>query len=64
MYEYDLHQFRSAELIRQAEHERLAREVVRDRRAARREAERSERDRAATESHTSRFRRNRQPRAA
>ncbi|WP_167348331.1 hypothetical protein [Streptomyces bicolor] len=38
MYEYELHRIRSAELIRQAEHERLAREAVRVRREARREA--------------------------
>ncbi|MCT9081042.1 hypothetical protein [Streptomyces fulvoviolaceus] len=39
-YEYEISQLRSAELMRQAEHERLAREVVRGRRAARREAAR------------------------
>ncbi|KUN34985.1 hypothetical protein AQJ30_26255 [Streptomyces longwoodensis] len=38
MYELELQQLRSAELIRQADQERLAREVVRGRRAARREA--------------------------
>jgi hypothetical protein len=36
MYEYELQQLRSAELIRQAGAERLAREAVRSRRAARR----------------------------
>ncbi|MEU5098751.1 hypothetical protein [Streptomyces sp. NPDC020996] len=38
MYEYELQQIRTAELIRQAQNERLAREAVRRRRAARREA--------------------------
>ena len=38
MYEYELSQLRSAELRRQAQQERLAREAVRGRRAARREA--------------------------
>ncbi|MEU9557859.1 hypothetical protein [Streptomyces fumanus] len=37
---YDLQQFRTAELIRRAERERLAREVLRARRAARRAAAR------------------------
>ncbi|MER5448806.1 hypothetical protein ACFV29_21895 [Streptomyces sp. NPDC059690] len=58
MYEYEIAQFRSAELIRRADHERLAREAVR---GARREAaERS----AENESHTSRHRRPRFARAA
>ncbi|MER5197161.1 hypothetical protein ACWD3J_27360 [Streptomyces sp. NPDC002755] len=38
MYEYELQQARSAELRSRAEHERLAREALRGRRAARREA--------------------------
>ncbi|NNN33472.1 hypothetical protein HLK59_24555 [Streptomyces sp. S3(2020)] len=38
MYEYELSQLRSADLLRQAQQERLAREAVRSRRAARREA--------------------------
>ncbi|MDQ0932898.1 hypothetical protein [Streptomyces turgidiscabies] len=37
MFEYELHQFRSAELRREAADERLAREAVRSARAARRE---------------------------
>ncbi|WP_327401128.1 hypothetical protein OG194_13595 [Streptomyces sp. NBC_01288] len=37
MYEFELHQIRSAELRRQAANERLAREAVRGARAARRE---------------------------
>ncbi|MCX4765180.1 hypothetical protein OG562_30235 [Streptomyces sp. NBC_01275] len=47
MYEYELQQARSAELIRRAEHERLAREAVRTRRAARREAAESAAGRTA-----------------
>ncbi|WP_367320647.1 hypothetical protein [Streptomyces sp. HUAS ZL42] len=54
MYEYELHQMRSAELRRRAEHDRLAREAVRHRRAARREA--AERT-AEHEAHTGRSRR-------
>ncbi|MET9502409.1 hypothetical protein ABZY42_11875 [Streptomyces sp. NPDC006622] len=38
MYEYEVQQARSAELLRRAAAERLAREAVRGRRAARREA--------------------------
>ncbi|MFI6012859.1 hypothetical protein ACIBAG_29280 [Streptomyces sp. NPDC051243] len=65
MYEYELHRIRSAELIRQAEHERLARAAVRARREARREAvEHSAEGAAETEAHTSRRRRHRYPRAA
>ncbi|WP_327185219.1 hypothetical protein [Streptomyces sp. NBC_01334] len=56
MYEYELQQARSAELRRRAEHERLAREVVRGRRAARREAADRAAERAdggaGSESHT------------
>ncbi|MFF3486300.1 hypothetical protein ACFYXC_23895 [Streptomyces sp. NPDC002701] len=44
MFEYERQQFRSAELIRDADNYRLAREAVRSRRAARREAARSGRD--------------------
>ncbi|MCF3133460.1 MULTISPECIES: hypothetical protein [Streptomyces] len=62
MFEYALHQFRSAELRRQAEQERLAREAVRGRRAARREEE--ARRAAATEAHTDRSRRHRAARTA
>ncbi|WP_330356332.1 hypothetical protein [Streptomyces chartreusis] len=63
MYGYELHHIRSAELIRRAEHERLVREVVRGRRAARRQ-ERSARAAAELESDTSSLRRHRPPRAA
>ncbi|MFE9441270.1 hypothetical protein ACFYO2_20170 [Streptomyces sp. NPDC006602] len=61
MYEYEISQLRSAELIRKAEQERLAREAVRSRRAARREtAEHA----AEGEVHTGRPRRHRFPRTA
>ncbi|MFD9003912.1 hypothetical protein ACFV0T_23615 [Streptomyces sp. NPDC059582] len=61
MYEYELQRLRSAELIRHAERERLARAVVRDRRAARRAAA----ERATeSESHIHRPRRHRLTRAA
>ncbi|MFF3000435.1 hypothetical protein ACFVTC_38725 [Streptomyces sp. NPDC057950] len=36
MFEYELHQIRSAELIREAQNHRLAREALRGRRADRR----------------------------
>ncbi|MEV0482813.1 hypothetical protein AB0I69_19675 [Streptomyces sp. NPDC050508] len=54
MYEYEIHQIRSAELRRQAANERLARETVRSRRAARREQARQA---AEGEVHSSRSRR-------
>jgi hypothetical protein len=54
MNEIALIQLRTAELIRQADHERLVREARRGRRAARREAARKE---AESESHTRRPRR-------
>ncbi|MDT0481329.1 MULTISPECIES: hypothetical protein [Streptomyces] len=53
---YEISQYRSAELRRQAEHERLVRETLRGRRAARREA--AERT-AESDSHTGRPRRHR-----
>ncbi|WP_405869198.1 MULTISPECIES: hypothetical protein [unclassified Streptomyces] len=40
MYEFEISQIRSADLIRQAQHQRLVREAVLGRRAARREAAR------------------------
>ncbi|MGW0333016.1 hypothetical protein ACWD0J_14300 [Streptomyces sp. NPDC003011] len=61
MYEYELQRLRSAELIRRADHERLAREAARVRRAARREAARST---AENDPHTGRPRRHRFLRAA
>jgi hypothetical protein len=62
MYEYELHQMRSAELIRRAQDERLAREVVRARRAARRKT--AEHATATAESHTHQPRRFRSTRTA
>lgn len=53
---FEISQYRSAELIRRAEHERLVRDALRGRRAARREA--AERT-AETDSHTGRPRRHR-----
>jgi hypothetical protein len=64
MSEYDLHHLRSAELIRRAEHERLVREAVRTRRAARRESAERAPEGTEAEAHTSRFRRHRVPRTA
>ncbi|MFJ3666566.1 hypothetical protein ACIPSE_08925 [Streptomyces sp. NPDC090106] len=71
MHEYELSRLRSAELLRQADHERLVREALRGRRAARREAARREAARreeagpaTESESHTGRPRRLRFPRAA
>ncbi|MET9776371.1 hypothetical protein ABZ023_19260 [Streptomyces sp. NPDC006367] len=61
MDEYELHLLRTAELIRRADEARLAREAVRVRRAARREARPGA---APAESHRFRFRRNRFARAA
>lgn len=61
MYEYEISQLRSAELIRRAESERLAREAARRRRAARREAARHTAER---ESHTPLLSRLRSARAA
>ncbi|WP_217162341.1 hypothetical protein [Streptomyces sp. AC512_CC834] len=61
MYEYEIQQFRTAELIRRADEARLAREVVRARRAARWEARHGG---AAAESHTPRQRRHRSARVA
>ncbi|MFJ9373653.1 hypothetical protein [Streptomyces sp. NPDC101455] len=57
MYEFELHQIRSAELRRQAANERLAREAVRGARAARREQARQARQAAEGEVHTQRPRR-------
>ncbi|MFF5479403.1 hypothetical protein ACFY5C_18955 [Streptomyces sp. NPDC012935] len=60
MFEYDLHHIRSADMIREAEHDRMVREAIRVRRAAKRSAKGA----AVAESHTSRLRRLRHPRAA
>ncbi|WP_345594317.1 hypothetical protein [Streptomyces marokkonensis] len=65
MFEYEIQQTRSAELIRRADQARLAREAVRARRDARRDVRSDVRDGAAgAESHTPRFRRHRFARAA
>ncbi|MET8829647.1 hypothetical protein ABZX40_27375 [Streptomyces sp. NPDC004610] len=65
MYEYEIHRYRSDELIRQADRARLARETVRRSRDARREAEQQTQGSGATgEDHTPRHRRLRFPRAA
>ncbi|MFJ5999112.1 hypothetical protein [Streptomyces sp. NPDC092370] len=61
MYEYELQHVRTADLIRRADHERLVREVVAARRAARRSTEEHS---AEHESHSRRFRRLRSARAA
>ncbi|WP_225823052.1 hypothetical protein [Streptomyces naphthomycinicus] len=63
MIELELHQIRSAELRSAAQRERLAREAVRSRRAARR-AESAGHGAPAAESHTDRPRRLRLPRTA
>ncbi|WP_369225764.1 hypothetical protein AB5J52_33195 [Streptomyces sp. R39] len=67
MFEYELHQIRSAELRRQADEARLVREAVRSRRAARRDARQDAvpaDDAAAREAHTDRRGRRRLQRAA
>ncbi|WP_437114551.1 hypothetical protein [Streptomyces glaucescens] len=61
MYVHEYQQMRSAELIRRAEEERLAREVARGRRGGRREAAART---AESESHSSGSRRFRLPRTA
>ncbi|MFG3657967.1 hypothetical protein [Streptomyces sp. NPDC047706] len=61
MFEFEMHQARSSELIRRAEQERQAREAVRLARAARDEAAART---AQSESHTHRPRSHRSPRAA
>ncbi|MES9525359.1 hypothetical protein [Streptomyces capoamus] len=63
MYQLELHQIRAAELRSTARRERLAREVVRSRRAARR-ARSDGHGAPAAESHTDRPRRLRLPRTA
>ncbi|MFD8722691.1 hypothetical protein ACFV2H_33115 [Streptomyces sp. NPDC059629] len=62
MFEYELHQIRSADLRREAADARLVREAVRTRRAARREE--AARKAAAEETHTGRRGRRRLPRTA
>lgn len=60
MFEYELHHMRSADMIREAEHERMVREAIRIRRAAKR----STKDATEAESHTFRLRRHRHARTA
>ncbi|MGW7523105.1 hypothetical protein [Streptomyces sp. NPDC054783] len=62
MIEIEYHKMRSAQLIHEAEQTRLAREVARARRAARRDS--AGQDGAVAESHTDRPRRHRIPRTA
>ncbi|MFJ8596692.1 hypothetical protein [Streptomyces sp. NPDC093598] len=54
MYEYELQQARTADLIRRADHERLVREAARARRATHHSADAHS---AEHESHSRRFRR-------
>lgn len=61
MFEYEIHEQRSAELRRRAEQDRLAREALRGRRAARRSAAR---DAGEAEPHSGGPRRYRFTRAA
>ncbi|MER5854868.1 MULTISPECIES: hypothetical protein [Streptomyces] len=63
MFEMDYHRTRSAQLIREAQQDRLAREAARARRTARQEASGRDGDTVA-ESHTDRPRRHRLPRTA
>ena len=60
MFAYELHQIRSAELIRRAEEHRMVREALRSRRASRRAEAEAPQDQA----HTSPSRRHRVARAA
>ncbi|WP_369249357.1 hypothetical protein [Streptomyces sp. R41] len=64
MFEYELHQIRSAELIREAQNHRLAQEALRGRRAARRAARESAQHESEGQGHTQRPRRHRFARAA
>ncbi|MFF4350736.1 hypothetical protein [Streptomyces sp. NPDC001530] len=65
MFEYELQQIRSAELIREAQNHRLAQEALRGRRAARRAAAReSGQNDTEGQSHSPRPRRHRFARAA
>ncbi|MEU1851997.1 hypothetical protein ABZ499_22650 [Streptomyces sp. NPDC019990] len=61
MFEYEMQQLRTADLMRRADHERRVRETTRARRAAGREAVQGT---AEHESHSRRFRRRRFTRAA
>lgn len=63
MFEYELHQIRSAELIREAENYRLGREALRARRAARDSRKAAEEHDTVTRFHIHRPRRPRFARA-
>ncbi|MFE9769126.1 hypothetical protein ACFYPC_32205 [Streptomyces sp. NPDC005808] len=64
MFEYELQQIRSAELIREAQNHRLAREALRGRRAARRAARDAAQNDPEGQAHSRRPRRHRFARAA
>ncbi|MFC9844693.1 hypothetical protein ACFWFF_38905 [Streptomyces sp. NPDC060223] len=64
MFEYELQQIRTAELIREAQNHRLAREALRGRRAARRAARDSAQKDTEGQAHSRRPRRHRFARAA
>ncbi|MGW3663276.1 hypothetical protein [Streptomyces sp. NPDC005141] len=65
MFEYELQQIRSAELIREAQNYRLAKEALRTRRAARRvDARRSAQNDTEGQAHSQRPRRHRFARVA
>ncbi|MFE9999031.1 hypothetical protein [Streptomyces avermitilis] len=64
MFEYELHQIRSAELIREARNHRLVREALRLRRDARKAAAGEPDTEGQSTSHSSRPRRPRFARAA
>ncbi|MGW7266389.1 hypothetical protein [Streptomyces sp. NPDC054842] len=61
MYEYEIHQTRSADLIRQADHHRMVREALRSRRAAARASAGQD---TGGQAHTDRPRRHRFARVA
>ncbi|MFF3616299.1 hypothetical protein [Streptomyces sp. NPDC002580] len=64
MFEYELQQMRSAELIREAHDHRLAKEALQDRRATRRAARRAAHNDTEGQVHNSHPRRHRFTRAA
>ncbi|MFI6337155.1 hypothetical protein [Streptomyces sp. NPDC050535] len=64
MFEYELQQIRSAELIREAQNHRMAREAIRSRRAVRRAARESAGNDPEGQAHSRRHRRHRFARVA
>ncbi|MET7986679.1 hypothetical protein [Streptomyces sp. NPDC005281] len=64
MFEYELHRMRSADLIREAQTHRLAREAASGRRAARRAARENAQGDAGERAHSDRPRRHRFARTA